>query len=937
MFWGTLPLVKIMVCMAEEATWKVAYPGYFQKRVIIIMARRKKASPAALFNQTVRSALEQVEAVTQLGESPLATPYFLGNYLPADLSKVNQQLCGETLQQLLYETWQALWPGVLPDETAGLITAVNEVRQQMGNKGEQYAFFILELRYFRRYLSPQQCGTTSLQIASYLNISQARFFVHLDVAIGLLAEKLLDRIGPMCRLERPHIPTDLVGRSTILQTCLHDLQAGHSVALTGMGGVGKTSVGATIGAVWPTTAVFWYTFRPQLNDNLTNLLFALGHFLQQQGQTMLWLQLLTDKGQLTNMEQLLGLLRSDLHQLNHLSPLFCFDEMDMLQVALDEPQSPSHTQVLAFLDMFKGLASTLYIGQRVPIDTVKHYSVLPLNKKQMTRLLQQAGIELPSRKLRQLHTYTGGVPRLLELVILLLQSGEDLNVLLNLHKQAAAHPLFHRLWKRLDRMQKDVLYRLAVFRTAVPSNIWNKAQRQAIRHLRQRHLIQRDETTGLALLPFIRALIYNMMHAEQRDEQHLRAAQLRAQHGNYTAAAYHFVVAGEYETAVNSWFPHMETEIAYGQGRAAYDIFQTVSPRRLEEKVRKTLLLIQNRLFLLSGEAEQVLSNLQQHEAELDDHIGAKLLYQWGEAHNILNQAEAALKQYEESIAVLGHIAYDTVQNYYRRSQLLYRQRDITAAHHEADRADFVVQELRGFLQFISGDYPAAQVQFTTALNTAIQTNDTAQQVTAQRWLAMLAGKAGDMATAEGYANAVMKYYEKTGDRYRLEDMRATLAGMYLNVRQFEAVIAPSERALRYFEQIKYERRIAGICNNLAEAYLELGRMDKAKDYVFRVIRLENVLSLPYAHYTLGLIHQREANLHLAQTVFQEGIQIAQGNNDQFIEAYLQRALGQLLLTLPDLVAAETALQTALTLFTRMEIGHEMAVTQELLATVTHT
>ncbi len=194
---------------------------------------------------------------------------------------------------------------------------------------------------------------------------------------------------------------------------------------------------------------------------------------------------------------------------------------------------------------------------------------------------------------------------------------------------------------------------------------------------------------------------------------------------------------------------------------------------------------------------------------------------------------------------------------------------------------------------------------------------------------------AGDVATAERHGAAALDYHQRTGNRVKLEGIRADLAGMYLNVRQFERVIEPSRRALSYFEQIGHERWISSICSNLAEAYLELGQVDEALSHAQRVLQLENPRSRPYALYTLGLIHQRQGRADYAAASFEDGLHVARRNGDAYIEAFLQRNLGRLLRQEGRAEAAAAALDAALDLFRRMNLSDEIARTEaELLMPV---
>ena len=107
--------------------------------------------------------------------------------------------------------------------------------------------------------------------------------------------------------------------------------------LWGPPGVGKTTLGATIFQRLATQPIFWYTFRPLLNDRVPSLLFALSHFLHQQGASNLWQLLLAAGGAIDDYQLALALLREDLATLQPHSPVLCFDEVDCL------PASPYAT------------------------------------------------------------------------------------------------------------------------------------------------------------------------------------------------------------------------------------------------------------------------------------------------------------------------------------------------------------------------------------------------------------------------------------------------------------------------------------------------------------------------------------------------------------------------------------------------------------------
>jgi tetratricopeptide (TPR) repeat protein len=893
--------------------------------------RRKAASPAAAFNATLRTALEHYADAVWLGRnSVLATPYVLGRHLTSAAAAANPRVRGEVLQGLIRDSAAEQWPGPLPATAAGLMRAANDERLQMGTDSPRYHFLLLDVRYLRQYHRPNSPPISVKAMPAFVSVSETRFFVHLEQAIEALSKLLLGRIEPSVRLEQPGPPPELVGRDAVLAAVLAELPGRRSVAISGVGGIGKSSLGAAVLAGWPAGAGLWYTFHTGLNDDLSSLLFSIGHFLNQHGRSTLWLQLLSGEGKLDNVAQALGFLRQDLELVAPDRPLFCFDEVDTLHTAEGVPRRRSHIQLLEFLESLRGLVSLLLIGQRALVDTDAHYALPPLSRPEMEHLLATAGVQLNGRYLARLHRFTQGNPRLLILYIALHRSGEDLTDVIELPRAPSARPLFNRLWKRLDRHEQEVLTVLAAFRSEAPQDAWRHAP-APLNGLIERRLVTVDLAGGLALQPFFRELVWLDLAAAQREKAHQQAAAIRAERGQYTEAAYHYWQAADPETAVRLWYAHQDEETRRGQAGAAAEVFQNIPAEVLPPPARRQLRVIQNRLDLLEGRLERVASRMQHASWHPDEEITADAYGQWATAARHLGQAEKAAARESEAIATLARLANKIAQRYHAQGLTYIQMADVAGARHQAQVAQYDVSSLLGVIEFLAGNYGEAQAHYQTALELARSADDPAKIAAVNYSLAMIAGRQGEMDRARQHAEEAILTFEKTGNRLSQESVRAELAGMYLNVRQFEQVIEPSERALRFFSGINHQRWISSICNNLAEAYLETGRLEKAKEYVHRVLQLEFPESRPNAMYTLGLIQQQEGDHKAAEAAFLEGIRVAQANSNRFLEAYLQRELGKLYCRLGEDGRAVEPLQTAAGLFEQMGLAREAAETRELL------
>lgn len=894
------------------------------------MARQKSITPATVFSATVRAALEHVTDPRWLGRhSPLATPYFLGQRPLGETYPTGERERGLWLQMVIHQAADEMWTGPLPGTRADLERGVDEERAELGSKSARYRYFLLELRYLRRHFPPSTFPTAVEAMPGYLSVSPTRFFIHLDEAIEDLCRRLLGRLNPALRLERPALVRPPVGRAATIAAALTELHAGRSVAITGLGGVGKSTVGAAIIAEWP-GEVFWHTFHPSLNDDLNSLLFSLGHFAREAGAPTLWAQLLAGEGRGAPLVQAVGMLRMDLEGLAERRPLLCFDEVDLLQTASGDPRRKQHAQALELLESIRGLVPLLLIGQRVYVDTDAHIALEPLPALETGELLRRLGLEPDTITLRRVLQFTGGNPRLLELYAALRHSGDEAGDVLHLPQEPSAKPLFSRLWRRLNNQERGLLSALSVFRSYTPRDAWAGSE-AVLTDLIGRGLIKADAAGGVALLPFIRDLVFASLSSDHRARLHRDAAHIRAQRGDYTAAAHHYAGAREWASAVEVWFAHQDEEIMAGQAAAADELFRLIEPRTLDDAQRTKLLVIRNRLALLAGESDRVLEGMESFTWDADDEITADALGQWAYALEMRDQTEQALDKYDQAIEMLGRVMTKMVGHHLRRGFVYLGSANTSAARTEVLLASCDMERLLGMIDVQAGQLDPALEHFQASLQFAEEAADKLRIARAKYVIANVAGLQGNIAVAQTYAEQAMTFFSEIGDKAQVEGIRAELAGMYLNIRQFEAVIEPSTRALQYFERIKHDTWIAHISSNLAEAYMETGRLDEAKTLVYRVLQMETPSVRPYVLYTLGHIHDREGNPVYAATSFNEGVQVARANGEPFIEAYLHRALGVLLGRNGQPNEARQHLETALRLFTEMGLAHELEPTNEAL------
>ncbi|MEM7113020.1 MAG: hypothetical protein AAF614_11350 [Chloroflexota bacterium] len=903
------------------------------------MARRqqKETQASEAYYEQVRQALNHFADPDWLGtQSPLAAPYFLGAALQGAAGAETAVGRGRVLQQQLLLAADSLWTENLPADKDALVTAVNDERQYLGNKGTLYYFLLLELRYFRRYFRRKLFPTPQREqdIREFLGVGRGPYFNHIKQARQELGRALLSQLRPTFRLEQPWILQEpLLGREALLANSLGDLKANKTVAISGSGGFGKTSLGAALAAQWTPAACFWLTIRPTFNDQLSSLLFSLGHFLHQLGASNLWLQLVADGGKIDNYDLALAHLRGDLARLKQV-PLLVIDEIDHLDGEPDR-LTQNQIQVREFLTSLHGLAPLLLIGHRVFLSVDAHYPVQGFSEAETAVFLDRANISYTPEECKQLQAYTLGNPRLLSLVSAIYHSGNHLiDATQMLPQTPALVALFDYLWQRLNADERELLLELSVYLSAAPSDAFGDRQ-LLIEQFLAWGLVRQDGQGGLSLLPILADFLdknRQWITADQREQNHVFAAQVRLERGEYTDAAYHYLQAGDPEKGIQAWFPNRQQEILRGKGAAALALFQQVSQRRLPKAEQEALALLRAELYELTGQMEQGLNELKtvRWPKEEETAVAAHLLR--GNFLNALGRSQAALTAHDQGIATVSRLLAKLVKFRYERSVIQLQQREIDLSMREAQLAQYEVERLQGLLQEELGHYDVAGAAYERALDFAQQAGYKQGVAQTHHELARLFGRQANLDMGVEHAEKAIGYYEQVGDRLSGKKVRNALAAMYVQAGKHAEAAETAVKSFTFFKAAQLPFWTAVTAANLAESHYELGNLDQAEQYAREVIQTEEQHPLPYGLYTLGLIWRQRQAFEQAETHLRHSQKIASQNGDVYMEAYALRTLGELYLAHESRQAeAETTLRQALRQFEQLGIAQEVEATEALL------
>lgn len=879
----------------------------------------------ALFEERVKQALKWYEEPERLGaESPLASPYFLSQAMDNSAEIMTAKGRGQLLQAAIHTAAATLWGGPLPRTKDEMQQALYDERQTPGTP--RFAYLVLELRCFQQYLRPRRLPDI-WEHEDFLLGSKTEHYRDYDHAVALLSKALLTQLWPTGRLEQPQAALTLIGYEPAHERVAAALQAGQTVTISGAGGIGKSSLGAQVVAAVDGKAIFWFTVRPTLNDHLGSLLFALGHFLHQQGASQLWQYLLASGGKQEEWHLALSLVREDLASLAANPPVLCFDELERLRVWAPEDLWPAHIQITEFIEGLRGTTPLLLIGQRPLIEADLHQTLAGLATPQILQLWQKAALPLTHEAATQLYHYTGGNPRLLLLCRTLQAEGELLdNIVAGLANRPGLQPIFRRLWLRLSSAHRRLLQQLAIFRSFVPDYPWEP---MLVQELAQRRLIERTAQGAIALLPALREMVYNELSTELRQQLHLPAAHLRLELAQYTAAAYHFWQAGKEAEAVQAWFPQMQLEITRGQTDAALVVMEGISHQRLQVREQKVLAVVRATLRKLRGELTLGLAEIEKVDWTAPSELNGRARNLLGEFHEALGYPERAIQSYKDGVAtvtrLLGQIGY----LHYQRGMLHLRQKEIEQVQEQARLVEYYLRYLHGSLYEETGQYTDAHLAYQQALLLAQTLGEEVHIAQIESKLGDLSGRQQELEKAlRHYENAVARY-QQMGDRLNAERTRNNLAATYLQCRQFQPALEAALPAYDFFKAMQDTFWAALAATNAAEAYLEVGDFAKAQSYAEAVLDSEERQPYPYALFTLGRIKCGQQAWQEAQRYFEQAIHVAQMNYDSYLVAYVQRELAQVYQALDKDEAASHLRQTALRFFEQAGMAHEVEQTKQ--------
>jgi tetratricopeptide (TPR) repeat protein len=534
-------------------------------------------------------------------------------------------------------------------------------------------------------------------------------------------------------------------------------------------------------------------------------------------------------------------------------------------------------------------------------------------------LLKLDGATVDPTTTKAAHTATGGNPRLLGLLRCNTNIAEALT---QLPARPSLAVLVAQALSRLPADHQHILKTLCVFGRPAPLDVFEPHQAM-VKQLAAQGWLELREPHSVGLPAVVGKLMAKSLAPQQHEQLHCFAAQTYAARGEVTLAADHYVQAGHYEAALLAWLPQAERELGRGQAALARDVFSRVPAARLSKRFAGPLAQVLAQLHRALGQPAEIVALAPPTQDEPLSHF----LQQLGWAHEQLGHLEAALEVYARGQRIVSQWDSSLVALAASRARVALRQRDMVAAKHEAQRAAYEAERVQGNVCDEAGEPAAAQAHFLRALAHAEALNDLNGIAITCNSLGVVCGRRGDGAAAAVWLARAAQGFETLGNRLQAEIVRSNLTALRTSSGEHAEALRVGAQPLAFFQKMCHAKFIASTAASLAESAMGLGDLAAATRYAKLVLAQEEAQFVPYGLYTLGDVQQARGHLNEACKLFQQSHDMAQHNDDPYMQAYAARKLGQVLFALGKKEASHVHLNMARQLFTALGMAREVEQT----------
>ena len=803
------------------------------------MARQSVLKFPKEFDKQVREACKHYDKPKRIGKLAIASMALQAVLLEEPNHPIDGVGRGEALQHVIAACLHELRPPNMPLQAPQKPTLAFEV----------YVTLYLYLQKRDPFTNREIANmNTYLDTHHHVGISRGTYHNRLKKeALSQMSYALSSYLAQRTTwLEPIPSPKGFVGREEELLYYGRQLKEEGLVVLQGVGGIGKTTLGAELALkIRATRPVCWLTIRVGVNDTPKALLYGWAAFLAQQDFPQLWAFMRATANEQTPLQQYFPLLSQGLAKVQ---PLLCLDNLESIP-----DQEETFSSLLEIVQK-EGDANLLLISQRrPPLSLLGDYALLSgLSSTEVQLFMAQRGMELTEEQAELATTYTLGNARLLDLWAAHMRmnpeqnEAERINSLATLrNSQAASHFLATEIIAALTPAQQRAASLLALSRDpldeylllhplkGVDSLSYFEIQASDYTILHQQGLISRHLGHQWRLSPLLKAPLTQKITSDDRIDFHQWLSDLSRSQGNIIEAAYHTIECEEPEQAILWLAEQKPLLIKQGYALAMNSLLKSIQADDLSAPVRENWRDLRGNLALLQGDyqAAQAEADASLHEAT-SRRAQAQAEWQRGVIAKARGKATQAADHYQEALRLLA-IKEISLETWLHRelAWTALEQNDIEDAKEELEKAEMALHNMFGIVYRQAGNVDKALKHYEQALTIAQKHKEVRQLIRIRNNLATIYRKKNQVQRAITTYQENLPTIEEIGERIGKAITLLNLGNCYKQLGKKRTAVKHIAQALPIFSDLGDAKGQLLAHLNLAEAHLQLKQLDAAQEH----------------------------------------------------------------------------------------------------------
>jgi serine/threonine protein kinase/tetratricopeptide (TPR) repeat protein len=728
--------------------------------------------------------------------------------------------------------------------------------------------------------------------------------------------------------DRPPQAADVIGRAAQLAALSQKLARSHLVAITGLAGIGKTTLAALLAQTSAEPAkVFWHSFHQ--DEGIEVLIWRLAAFLAWHDRDDLW-RMLHSTGQSGSQRQPPDvLLDYALHMIDGQDYVLCLDDVQFVD---DDPQFAQFVRRLRS-DLRSGRVALILTSRHIPAFVRSDHveALTGLNIGDTQRLLESRNLQLDDTLIADLHRQTDGNPQLLILAIEAMQQSTDPAGLIAHLAEASdiERYLMHEVDERLVEDERAAMGAVAALlgyggtHDAIAAILDRSNLRRTLHDLSDRSLLTvRDGAMGKEYLQhaIVQDFYYKLLGRRERQAMHRRAgAYYESDEPDPLRAAQHFMRAGEVGQAARLATANVRAGINSGQARALRQLLEQFSAEQLTPEAWIAVVMARGEVYQLLRESALARASYAQALTHLNTFgespevrvLKARAYRAMGE----LLERESP----QESLDWLRHgldelAGADPLEEailHLRRGSALTALGDYASASRVLEASlrllpegpnDWQASALTklGVIHCSQDDIERGKACFLQALEIYERFGNTLGMIVIRHNLAIEIEIAGDWAGAAAEYRKAIELADRLGSVGHRTNLELSLGILCTKQGDSEAALAHLSRCLELAYDHHLEDAIAASRASLADLWIRLAEWDEAENALTEAEQIARKLQ---ANAQLPEIYREWAQVRLArgaQTAAladaEQSVQLARELDSDLDEGIGLRVLGQALL-----------------------------------------